>query len=265
VPDTSRYKNTDNDQRGPYILSDVTAPFCRPSLRFDWHGKLPPLGRSWRYSKRRTQALEAEGRIVFSDSKLPKLKRYLSEAIRPDTQIVEPVLIFKVESIVRVAMRSIALSIAENPSCLAHVEWRDLERVLREVFECLGFTTKLTRSGKDGGFDLQLECVKAGKALIFLVEVKHWLGSGKKAGQPVLKALIDIVARSVNGTTGLLLSSSGFTTDVINSRTEVEQHRVRLGGHSKIVSLCQHYLQSSKSGLWIPTSDLPDLLLHGTN
>jgi hypothetical protein len=169
----------------------------------------------------------------------------------------------QLEFIVRTAMKAIATEIARNPLCLRDVEWRDLERVLREVFERLGFTTQLTRSGKDGGFDLHLECKEAGETRTFLVEVKHWVGSGKKPGRSILSALVDVVARAASGATGLLLSSSGFTADVLNGRTEVEQQTVRLGGQSKIVSLCQNYLQSAE-GLWSPTTELADMLLEGT-
>ncbi|WP_158272496.1 restriction endonuclease [Pseudomonas sp. GV071] len=93
-------------------------------------------------------------------------------------------------------MKAIASEIAKNPRCLRDVEWRDIERVMREVFEQLGFATKLTRSGKDGGFDLQLETIEHGETQVFLVEVKHWLASGKKPGTGTLAALIDVVARA---------------------------------------------------------------------
>jgi hypothetical protein len=160
-------------------------------------------------------------------------------------------------------MRAIAVEIAQNPSCLRNVEWRDLERLLREVFEGLGFDTQLTRSGKDGGFDLMLKCMERGVAKTFLVEVKHWVSSSKKPGRAVFAAFFDIVASTAEGTIGVLLSSSGFTKDVQRGRTEIEQQMVRIGDGDKIVSLCQNYLQS-REGLWIPTTPLPHLLLQGT-
>ena len=259
----SRHKNPDNDPRGPYLLADVTSPFDRPTLRYEWHGQLPPAGRSWRYSKDRAQALEAEGRVVFSPSGKARLKRYLSEARGAETVDLPPPAPSKLELIVRTAMRSIAIAVAENPACLRDVEWRDLERVLREVFEQMGFATELTRPGKDGGFDLGLQCTEAGKTKVFLVEIKHWAGSGKKPGRNILTSLINVVARAATDTTGLLLSSSGFTADVMKGRTEIEQRKVRLGGQSKIVSLCQNYLQSA-ADLWTPTTDVADMLLEGT-
>ena len=53
-------------------------------------------------------------------------------------------------------MRELARRLALHPEELPTVEWRDLERILRETFEGIGFDTKLTRSTKDGGFDLEL-------------------------------------------------------------------------------------------------------------
>ncbi|WP_241293622.1 restriction endonuclease [Burkholderia stabilis] len=77
--DVARYRNPDNDPRGPYILKHVTGPFDRPFLRYEWNGRMPPPGRSWRFSKQRAEELEQEGRIVFSSSGQPMLKRFLHE------------------------------------------------------------------------------------------------------------------------------------------------------------------------------------------
>lgn len=260
----ARYKNPDNDPRGPYFLADVTSPFDRPTLQYEWHGHMPPQGRSWRYTKERAAELEAEGRIVFPSNGRPRLKRYLSEAASKrnvESDVKTP---SRLEVIVRTAMKAIPLEIAKNPKCLREVEWRDLERAMREVFEQLGFETELTRSGKDGGFDLRLECEEDGETQIFLVEVKHWLASGKKPGSEVLSALVDVVAKAGGTTKGLLVSSSGFTGNVLSGRTEVEQHTVRIAGQNKIVSLCQSYLESLE-GVWLPTTELSEMLLEGSS
>lgn len=77
-------------------------------------------------------------------------------------------------AIIRVAMRALARRIATFPAELQMLEWRDLERVLREVFEGIGFATHLTRHGKDGGFDLELSAQTEQGKKSYLVEVKHW-------------------------------------------------------------------------------------------
>ncbi|WP_082729293.1 restriction endonuclease [Pseudomonas sp. St29] len=259
-----RYQNPDSDPRGPYLFSDVTSPFERPSLQYEWFGHYPPQGRSWRYSRERAAILEAEGRIALSSSGRPLLKRYLSE-VESNTNVIENTTTSsQLDVIVRTAMKAIASEIAKNPRCLRDIEWRDLERVMREVFELLGFTTELTRSGKDGGFDIRLESKEHGETHVFLVEIKHWLASGKKPGSNVLSSLVDVVAKVGGKTKGILLSSSGFTRDILNGRTEIEQHTVRIAGRNKIVSLCQNYLESVE-GVWTPTTSLSEMLLEGSD
>jgi len=188
----------------------------------------------------------------------------LSEAVSRRNVEADAKASSRLEVIVRTAMKAIASEIAKNPRCLQDVEWRDLERVMREVFEQLGFATELTRSGKDGGFDLRLESKERGETNIFLVEVKHWLASGKKPGRKVLSALVDVVARAGGKTKGMLISSSGFADNVLSGRTEVEQHTVRIAGQNKIVSLCQNYLESVE-GIWLPTTELSEMLLEGSS
>ncbi len=259
------YKNPDGDPRGPYLFSDVTSPFERPSLQYEWFGHYPPQGRSWRYSREHAAILEAEGRIALSSTGRPVLKRYFSE-IESKTNVVSEDITTscRLEVIVRTAMKAIAFEIAKNPRCLRDIEWRDLERVMREVFELLGFTTELTRPGKDGGFDIRLESKEHGETHVFLVEVKHWLASGKKPGSKVLSGLIDVVAKMGGKTKGMLLSSSGFTKNILNGRMEIEQHTVRISDHNKIVSLCQNYLESVE-GVWLPTTSLSEMLVEGSS
>ncbi|WP_257463444.1 restriction endonuclease [Archangium lipolyticum] len=161
----------------------------------------------------------------------------------------------------RKTMREIAKWIAKFPDGLMELEWPELERVLREVFEGLGFVTRLTPLAQDGGFDLELSCAKDGKPITFLVEIKHWTPPSRP-GRRILKSFFDVVVKN-SATAGLLLSSSGFSSDAIAGRTEVERQRVRLGDHSKIVTLCQYYVQR-EAGLWVETTPLPDLLFGDT-
>ncbi len=48
--------------------------------------------------------------------------------------------------------------VAKTPENLESLEWRDLERMISELFEGIGFKTTLTPSSKDGGKDVILEC-----------------------------------------------------------------------------------------------------------
>ncbi len=257
----ARYRNPDDDPRGRYVLVDITSPFLRPTLTFEWRGHHPPEGRCWRYTAERLENLCDHGVIFFPTSGPPRLKQYLADINATSDEDVHS--LSRIEIIVREAMRGLAKEVARNPSALDAIEWRDLERILREVFNHLGFRTELTRPGKDGGFDLRLTCIENGQPLAFLVEVKHWIAHSKKPGLPAVSALFDIVASSADISSGLLLSSSGFASSILRGRSEIEQQPVRLGGRDKIIALCQSYVEE-RSGLWKPVVGLPELLFDGT-
>ncbi len=83
----ARYKNPDNDPRGPWLLSDLAArnqysrgryPITTPS------GNViegPPAGSYWRVSKNKFDALDADKRIWWgaTGENRPGIKRFLSE------------------------------------------------------------------------------------------------------------------------------------------------------------------------------------------
>ncbi|WP_245977004.1 site-specific DNA-methyltransferase [Cryobacterium soli] len=83
----ARYKNPDEDHRGPWTSSDLAArnayaaglyPITTPSGRvIDG----PPRGRYWGISAARFKELDADGRIWWGEAEdnMPRLKRFLSE------------------------------------------------------------------------------------------------------------------------------------------------------------------------------------------
>ncbi len=82
----SRYKNPDNDPRGPWSSGDLTAKTY--SAAYDYgvmtpSGKqvFPTSGRSWNTSEENMQKLIAEHRIWFGENgdNTPRFKRFLSE------------------------------------------------------------------------------------------------------------------------------------------------------------------------------------------
>ena len=85
----ARYKNPDNDPRGPWTSGDLSVktynkaydyPITTPTGR----KVLPPKGSCWRVSKERFAELLADNRIVFGKdgNGSPMLKRFLSERKR---------------------------------------------------------------------------------------------------------------------------------------------------------------------------------------
>mgnify|MGYP006080318877 CR=1 FL=1 len=84
---TARYKNPDNDPRGPWLQGDNgTAKSGSEAARFpielpSGRSVTPPKGNFWRFSIENFKKSRAEGRVHFGKDgdSLPVIKRYLSE------------------------------------------------------------------------------------------------------------------------------------------------------------------------------------------
>ena len=48
-----------------------------PGFTYEWKGRLPPKGRYWAYAQRNMERLEAEDKIYYTSSGLPREKKYL--------------------------------------------------------------------------------------------------------------------------------------------------------------------------------------------
>ena len=83
----ARYKNPDNDPRGPWLLSDLAARNEYSAGRYPIttaSGKVipgPPPGSYWRVSREKFDELDADGRIWWGESGVnrPGIKRFLSQ------------------------------------------------------------------------------------------------------------------------------------------------------------------------------------------
>ena len=83
----ARYKNPDNDSRGPWLLSDLAARNFYAQGRYSIttpSGKIikgPPAGSYWRISKEKFHELEKDNRIWWGKhgNNRPGIKRFLSE------------------------------------------------------------------------------------------------------------------------------------------------------------------------------------------
>jgi adenine-specific DNA-methyltransferase len=93
----ARYRNPDNDPRGPWTSGDLTAkagPGRRAAQFYDLvtpAGRIvrPATGTCWRFTRERLNELISDNRIDFgSGDKMPRLKRFLAEVeagLVPDT------------------------------------------------------------------------------------------------------------------------------------------------------------------------------------
>lgn len=82
----SRYKNRDNDPRGPWTSSDLTVKTPNPEWVYpielpSGRTVIPAKSRSWGFSKERFYELVNDNRIWFGDkgNSMPRLKRFLSD------------------------------------------------------------------------------------------------------------------------------------------------------------------------------------------
>ncbi len=83
----SRYTNPDNDPRGPWKTSDLSArnPYSKGTYSIKCPGgrviKGPPLGNFWRYSEEKFWELNDDNRIWWGEdqNQVPATKRFLSE------------------------------------------------------------------------------------------------------------------------------------------------------------------------------------------
>lgn len=83
----SRYKNPDNDARGPWLLSDLAARNYYSQGRYPITTKTgrvidgPPAGSYWRVNKAKFDELDRDNRIWWGESgdNRPGIKRFLSE------------------------------------------------------------------------------------------------------------------------------------------------------------------------------------------
>lgn len=151
--------------------------------------------------------------------------------------------------------------IVKNPRYLDLIEWREMEYLLTEIFERLGFSAQLTPGSKDGGKDIILTCRVASQTNTYYIEVKHWR-SGQRVGSSAIKEFLNVIVhQEISG--GLFLSTYGFCNNAIESLTEIQRKSIRFGTENKIVSLCRSYIKAT-SGIWSPESSLPEILYEGS-
>jgi len=80
APDESYFRAHDferDEEGGLYRKRDLTAPAHKGlSGQYEWKGRRPPTGRMWSFTKENMQKLDAEGRVVYTKTGMPRLKIY---------------------------------------------------------------------------------------------------------------------------------------------------------------------------------------------
>jgi Adenine specific DNA methylase Mod len=75
----SHYNLVEQGSGRRYQLGDPTAAGIRTNLQYEWRGVRPPAGRHWAVPESAMAKLEQDGRFVYTDSGMPRFKRYLDE------------------------------------------------------------------------------------------------------------------------------------------------------------------------------------------
>lgn len=153
---------------------------------------------------------------------------------------------------VRALSDQLARLVAEEPNALDDIEWRDLERLLANVFRGLGFHVELTSPSKDGGKDLIVTYFDKESKVQYFVEVKHWR-SGKLVGSNYVSKFIRILAKA-HCAGGIYLATYGFRHTDIELITEVERQEFFTGEKKHISNICRSYARRN-NGLWARESD----------
>lgn len=166
-----------------------------------------------------------------------------------------------VEILMKAVSHQLAKMVAKNPMALFNIEWRQLERLLKDIFEESGFDAVLTPSSKDGGKDIILECTHYDTKKSYILEIKHWC-SQQKVGYKLIKNFIEVIINEKREK-GIFVSTFGYTNNAFELLTEVERKVVKFSDKNKIINLCSRYARK-KAGLWVPEMSHEELLLDDT-
>lgn len=192
--------------------------------------------------------------IVIELIDIDRLKEWVS-----NIEIENDINKLEIEEILKVVSHRFAYLVAKDPDNLYKIEWRDLERMIAEVFEGIGFKVELTPSSKDGGKDIVLSCNVLGKSKSYIIEIKHWR-SGIRVGQSAVRDFLNVIIQERRDS-GLYLSTFGYCNNAFESISEIEKQKICFGEKEKIVSLCKTYTRMA-SGIWSPTQNLSEILFE---
>ncbi len=83
LPQTTQdkwYRHVEDGTGRRYNMADLTAAKAGGDTKYEFNGIRPPEGRYWAYSREKMEALDRDGKIVYSSSGRPYMKRYLDES-----------------------------------------------------------------------------------------------------------------------------------------------------------------------------------------
>ncbi len=75
------YRNVEESTGRRYNKADLTAAKAGGDTSYEWKGVTPASGRYWAYSREKMEQMDREGRLVYTASGRPYMKRYLDESM----------------------------------------------------------------------------------------------------------------------------------------------------------------------------------------
>jgi DNA modification methylase len=74
------YRNVEEGTGRRFNKADLTAAKGGGDTSYEWKGMKPATGRYWAYSRANMEEMDRQGRLVYSKSGMPYMKRYLDES-----------------------------------------------------------------------------------------------------------------------------------------------------------------------------------------
>jgi restriction endonuclease Mrr len=146
-------------------------------------------------------------RILEKDA--PKVQAiYRQEIITPEQVLV-----------LEDANDELIANLAQNPSDVYSLAPRKFEELIARLFEDRGYAVTLTKSTRDGGYDVIAELSTAISSMIIFAECKRYQ-KNRKVGVEVVRGLYGVIEQH-KANQGLVITSSFFTRDA-----HIEQFRI---------------------------------------
>jgi hypothetical protein len=130
---------------------------------------------------------------------------------------------------IQIGCRHLLKGILRDPNVLAEIHHRQFEELVAVLLSDVGLdVVELTQNGRDGGMDIVVKHhdVATRQDELIVIECKHWT-SGRKVSLSVAATLQDVRQREA-ADTAILLSSSGFSPQLLELRSQLEDTGVYL-------------------------------------
>jgi len=131
--------------------------------------------------------------------------------------------------------------LAKNPNYIYDLGSRKFEEFIAKLFEDKGYQVNLTKSTRDGGYDIFARVKDTFSEFIILAECKKY-SPENKVGVEVVRKLYGVTEMN-NANQGLVITSSFFTKDAQREQLRVG-NRIGLKDYNDLVEWIKPYSKS---------------------